>query len=318
MRAINEFEISVVIPAYNEQETIGKCLSTVVEVLDSFCPHFEIVVVDDGSSDDTLNIVKQFRGQDSRVQIVKLLNNYGHMAAMEQGMLRASGKFVVTIDADLQDDPNDIRRMYEIMSTDQSADSLKIDVVQTYRNDRSSDSFFKRVSALLYYRMIRNLSGIPIAQDSADFRMITRNVNTIVNGLKERNKIYRLLIPSLGFRIVHIPATRHPRFAGRSKYTLSKMLGLAMNSLTEFSDRPLKLMVKLGFIASISMSFLGGLSFVLWLNGTTVPGWTSLVFLLLASNSMIMMSLGFLGVYIGNIYSHLKSRPSALVESSSI
>jgi glycosyltransferase involved in cell wall biosynthesis len=318
MEEAKELEISVVIPAFNEEESIEQCLSIVTASLEVFCSNFEIIVVDDGSLDNTLKKVREYQARDARVKIVKLLSNYGHMAAIEQGLLRASGKYIVTIDADLQDNPNDIRQMYELIINGQSEHSTKIDVVQTFRSDRTSDSFFKRKSARLYYRMIRSLSGIPIVQDSADFRMITSKVNSTINKLNERNKIYRLLIPALGFRIVYIPTIRHSRYAGESKYTFSKMFGLAMNSLTEFSDRPLKLMIKVGFLASTSMFFLGGLSLVLWLIGSTVPGWTSVIFLLLASNGLIMMSLGFLGVYIGNIYSHLKNRPTAIVESSSI
>ncbi len=309
-------EISVVVPAFNEQETIVKSLETIVEVLESFCPDYEVIVVDDGSTDSTAKLIHEFRLNKPKIEFLKLLSNYGHMAAIEQGMLHASGEYIVTIDADLQDDPKDIERMYEIILANNESGSSKIDVVQAFRRDRTSDSYFKRVSALIYYRGIRKLTGIPIVQDSADFRMITKEVNRLVHSLPERNKIYRLLIPALGFRIEYLPTTRHQRFAGRSKYTFSKMFGLAVGSLTEFSDKPLKMMVKFGFATSLMMSLFGLISFILWLRGATVPGWTSIVFLVLASNSLIMMSLGFLGIYIGNIYSHLKGRPISIVESS--
>ena len=232
--------------------------------------------------------------------------------ALEAGLKASSGNFIVSIDADLQDDPNAIAEMYSIIQQKDDASNQIYDVVQAVRTARSSDTLFKRKSANIYYKLIGKLTGIPIAHHSADFRMITREANEILSGLPENRKIYRLLIPSIGFSVFNLETVRHKRYAGSSKYPLSKMINLALNSFLDFSIKPLRLMVKVGLFSTLLMFSFGIGTLLLWLNGSTIPGWTSLVFLLLASNSVIVLSLGVLGVYIGNLYEQIKARPSGI------
>jgi dolichol-phosphate mannosyltransferase len=301
--------ISVIIPAFNEQESINHSVHEIDNVVSQIVDAYEILVVNDGSTDNTLATLSSLMLRYKNLRVISTNRNYGHMAALEAGMRRATGDFVVSIDADLQDDPRDILRMYEKILETNSRNENIYDAIQATRSSRDSDSFFKRYSAKKYYGIIRKITGVPIADHAADFRMITRDVNEALIKLQESKKIFRLLVPALGFNVFNLETIRHKRFAGNTKYPFFKMMSLALNSLIEFSTKPLKLMVGFGLVSTFAMVLFGFFSLLLWLKGSTVPGWTSVVFLILSLNSFIIFSLGMLGLYIGNLYEQVKARP---------
>jgi glycosyltransferase involved in cell wall biosynthesis len=308
----NQVEISIIIPAFNEEESITHSLEVIDFVVSKITNNFEIIVVNDGSTDSTKQLIILAKTTEARLRLIDSSVNRGHMAALEAGLRASSGNFIVSIDADMQDDPNVIADMYSIIKQKDEAGNQIYDVVQAVRTTRSSDTVFKRISAKIYYKLIRKLTGIPIAHHAADFRMITKKTNEILCALPENRKIYRLLIPSIGFNVFNLETVRHKRYAGASKYHLSKMINLALNSFLDFSIKPLRLMIKVGLFSTLIMFSFGIATLLLWVNGSTIPGWTSLVFLLLASNSLIVLSLGVLGVYIGNLHEQVKARPSGI------
>ena len=304
--------LSVVIPMFNEMETISHTLSEIEFSLNGLKENYEIILVDDGSTDKTLEISIQLSHNDSRIRIVSLGRNMGHMRALEAGLLASSGEFVVSMDADLQDNPNEILEMLRIMRLKDSYGNDLFDVVQTTRSDRMTDNLFKRITAQVYYKLMKQLTGQIALPHAADFRMISRKTLDIVNQIPERDKVYRLLLPLLGFRVAILETRREARFAGKSKYSLRKMLNLAVNSIINFSNRPLRIILQLGLATMMLMLLFCAYSVYLWSQNRTIPGWTSLVVLILVSNSLILISLGVVGEYVGRIFEQVKGRPNTV------
>jgi polyisoprenyl-phosphate glycosyltransferase len=263
--------VSVVVPAFNEQESIAQSIFEIDNAISQEIESYELIVVNDGSTDDTQAILLGLMPVFKKLRVIYSNANRGHMAALEAGMQAASGDYVCSIDADLQDDPRDILRMYfKIQETNPQGEYL-YDAIQAVRNSRNSDSLFKRSSAKIYYVLIRKFTGVQIAQHAADFRMVSREVNQILCRLPESKKIFRLLVPALGFSVFNLETIRQKRFAGVTKYPFIKMANLALNSFVEFSTKPLRLMIGFGFASTIGMLLYAFLTLVLWLAGWTIP-----------------------------------------------
>jgi len=305
--------LSVVIPAFNEELVIEETINRIRSVLKSAKIQSELLVVNDGSTDGTLNTLKRIQ-QSGSLRIINLATNTGHMSAIRAGLEASSGEYVVTIDADLQDPPEYIPDMYKIISLSRNSKSgffdNSCDVVQAYRADRTSDSIWKRKSASLYYKLINRITGITLIPHAADFRIMKRHVVDSVISLSEKKLVFRLLIPSLGFRIEAFPIVRDARFAGKSKYTKRKMISLAVDSIIGFTNRPLRFLAYFGFYASFIL-LLGALgTLLLFLFGNTLPGWPSIVLLILSFNAFLFAGLGLVGEYVGRIYQLLQARPA--------
>ncbi len=298
--------ISVVVPVYNEEEVILTSIEALEIVLQDMGVPFEIIVVDDGSNDETLSKVIEHSKEVAGLRTIALPRNLGHMYAITSGLEASRGNFVVTIDADMQDPPIYIQEMYQIAISDPS-----VEVVQAVRIDRSSDSTFKRFTARIYYKFASAMSGFEVVKDGADFRLMNRKVVNLLTSLPERNRIYRLLIPYFGFETRYIKIKRDKRFAGKTKYSLSKMLSLTMDSFLNFSNKPLKIFTKMGLFSSLLFFTLSLLSILLWAvgDGGLIPGWTSLVFIILFSNGLLLTALGLVGEYVGRIYIQVQNRP---------
>ena len=304
--------LSVVIPAFNEEESIEKCVQEVSRLLEAERINFELIIVNDGSTDKTLELSLSMKNQ-FKLRVLNLENNAGHMAAITAGLEASRGKFVATMDADLQDPPECLIGMYKaiVQSYDQSGLNGGVDVVQGFRVDRSSDTKFKRISASLYYKIIGKIMGIELIPHAADFRIMSREcVDTLIK-LPERNRIYRLLIPHLGFSIQPFPIVRAERFGGKTKYPLRKMIGLSLDSVFAFSFKPLRLFSYLGLLFSLFFLFGSIATLVTSLLVSTVPGWASVVLLLLSANSLLFAGLGLLGEYVGRVYQIVQARPIA-------
>lgn len=303
--------LSVVIPIYNEQEALPFMVERLRGILDGMQIAYEVVGVNDGSTDNTAAILVGQRAQWPQLRVINLRRNSGHQAALTAGLHNAFGDFVVSIDADLQDPPELIPVMLDLARRD------GLDIVYGVRSDRSSDTFFKRQTAGLYYSVMRRLVGKKMPAQGGDFRLLSRAAIEALRELPEKQPVYRLLVPWLGFPSAEVPYERDERVAGSTKYPLSKMVKLAVDSVTNFSAAPLRLATWLGLVSFFVCLAAAAVTVVEYALGRTVPGWSSLFIAMLFIGGVQLICLGLLGEYIGRIYSSLQNRPAYYIGSDS-
>jgi len=299
--------LSVVTPMFNEREAVDHFVARLRPVLDSLGVTHEVVAVDDGSSDATVARLIELRRDWPALRVVALRRNAGHQAALAAGLRCAHGEYVVSIDADLQDPPEVIGEMLA------AAREQNVDVVYGVRSDRSTDTAFKRRTAGAYYWMMRRLVGPWVSDQAGDFRLMSRAVVEVLNGLPEQRPVYRLVVPSLGFSSAEVAYVRAERVAGETKYPLSKMIKLTLDSVTSFSAAPLRVATWLGLFSFLLCVALIISGLVAWGLGGVVPGWTSLYVAVLLLGGIQLICLGLLGEYIGRIYAATQGRPVFLV-----
>jgi len=299
--------LSVVTPMFNEREAVDHFVARLRPVLDGLGVTYEVIAVDDGSKDATVARLLQLRADWSDLRVLSLRRNVGHQTALRAGLGAARGEYVVSIDADLQDPPEVIGEMLA------AAREQKVDVVYGVRSDRSTDTSFKRNTAGVYYWMMRRLVGPWVSDNAGDFRLMSRAVVDVLNALPEQRPVYRLVVPSLGFTSAEVPYVRAERVAGETKYPLSKMIKLTLDSLTSFSAAPLKVATWLGVLTFGLCLVLIVSGLAAWSLGGTVPGWTSLYIAVLLLGGVQLICLGLLGEYIGRIYAATQNRPQYLV-----
>lgn len=304
--------VSVVIPMYNEEESAKQTLNEVVKALEYYKGKSEIIFVDDCSTDKSIAVLSSAR-RGSKVKILALRKNVGHMRALCIGLDRAEGDCVITLDCDLQDPPRYIPELLETYIA-MTSKNQNIDVIQTVRVNRKTDTLFKSITARLYYKIMRALTGISVTTNAADYRLMSRSCVDALTALPEKEKILRLLIPALGFKVKELEIVRDSRYAGKSKYPLSKMISLAINSAIGFTTKPLRALGIFGVFASLLMLVLAVVFGILWVQDRTVPGWTSIVFLILSTNAALFASIGLLGEYVGRIYVQVQNRPEIAYE----
>jgi polyisoprenyl-phosphate glycosyltransferase len=299
--------LSVVIPMYNEEAALRLLVDRLRPVLDGLGEPYEVVAVDDGSIDSTPVLLERLRPEWPQLRVIGLRRNAGHQAALTAGLHHAVGEYVVSIDADLQDPPEKIVEMLALAQRD------KLDVVYGVRADRTTDSFFKRTSAQLYYRIMRRLIGSWVPRHAGDFRLLSRRAVNALIALPEHRPVYRLLVPSLGFPSGVVTYVRDERVAGSTKYPLRTMVRLAFDSVTNFSAAPLRLATWLGMIGFGMCLILVGFGIGAYVAGTTVPGWTSLFVAILFLGAVQLICVGLVGEYVGRIYAALQGRPAYYV-----
>jgi dolichol-phosphate mannosyltransferase len=299
--------LSVVTPMYNEREAVDHFVARLRPVLDELAVSYEVVAVDDGSSDGTVGRLMQLRADWPQLRVVKLRRNVGHQTALAAGLHASCGDYVVSIDADLQDPPETIGAMLA------KARDEQLDVVYGVRSDRSTDTVFKRNTAGAYYWLMRKLVGNWVSPQAGDFRLLSRQVVDVLVALPEQRPVYRLVVPSLGFPSAEVSYVRAERVAGETKYPLSKMLKLSLDSITSFSAAPLRLATWLGIVSFLICLALIVTGLGAWGIGVTVPGWTSLYVAVLLLGGVQLICLGLLGEYIGRIYAATQNRPQFLV-----
>lgn len=295
--------LSVVVPCYNEQESIQACHERLTEVLDRLGESYEIVYVDDGSRDQTVALLEQIHERDPHAVVVQLSRNFGHQPAVTAGLTEAQGSAVVIIDADLQDPPELIPEMVALWRSGYK-------VVYGIRQTRDGETPFKLWTAKAFYRVINSLSDVEIPLDTGDFRLIDRVVVDVFLQMPERHRLLRGMWSWIGFPQVGLPYKRAQRFAGETKYPLRKMLGLALDGIVSFSVFPLRLVTALGFL-SAGAAFIG-IIYTLWVRLLThswVRGWAMTFIGILFMAGVQMLCLGILGEYIGRIYTESKQRP---------
>ena len=299
---------SVVIPAYNEEEVITETYKRLTAVMQGMNEPYELVFVNDGSRDHTAEIIAGFCAVDSSVRLVNFSRNFGHMPAISAGMEYARGEAVFIIDADLQDPPEIFPKMAEKWREGYH-------VVYGQREKREGESWFKKVSAKLFYRFLRSMTSVDLPLDTGEFRLIDKKVNDAVNKLPEKNRYIRGLVSWVGFKQTAVLYVRQERFAGKTKYPLGKMLAFAMDAITAFSYKPLKLATTLGFlIAFFSFVYLIVVFYQRFFTDAIITGWASTMGVLLLTQGIVMMILGLMGEYIGRLYEEIKNRPAYIVQ----
>ena len=306
--------LTIVVPCYNEEvvlhETTKRLSLVAARLKADYAIEARILYIDDGSIDGTWSLIVRLAREDRRVAGFKLAHNAGHQHALWAGLERAvdMGDAVVSIDADLQDDPQAIVAMAEKYL--QGAD-----IVYGVRQSRQTDTLFKRQTALIYYRLLRMMGG-NVVYNHADYRLMSQRAVRALLQYPERNLFIRGLVRTLGFREDTVYYDRAERFAGKSKYPLSRMLSFAWDGITSFSVRPLRIITSLG-LCFILIS----IGVIIWAltayaSGHTLPGWTSLLISVWFVGGAILTALGIIGEYVGKIYKEVKHRPRFIVETS--
>ncbi|WP_405517311.1 glycosyltransferase family 2 protein [Streptomyces canus] len=300
--------ISYVLPVYNERDGITAFHTELTAALDSRPElDFELVYVNDGSTDGSLELLKGLAERDGRVRVVDFARNFGHQLAITAGLDLARGDAVIVMDTDLQDPP---KVSLELVDAWREG----AEIVHARRRSRQ-DSAFKRATAHLYYRVLRSSTDVDIPLDTGDFRLLDRRVADELRRYRERSRFVRGIVASMGYRQTEVAFDRDERFAGETKYPLRKMARLAIDGVTSFSTAPLKMITRLGFVV-LALSLLGilyALAMKFFRPEITVSGWTMLMCVVLFLGGTQMLSLGVIGAYIGRIYSEAQGRPLYLV-----
>jgi len=300
-------EVSIVVPFFNEELMADLAIRKISEVMINVDRTYEIIAVDDGSTDATVDILRDLINEFKTLRLICFYRNWGHMAALSEGLMRAKGQIVISLDGDLQDPPSYITQLLAEYDNRLSS-GRPVDVVQTVRNDRTTDTFFKRITAHLYYKIIKKLTGVAVIPHAADFRLLSRRAVDLINSMNPSMKIFRILIPYLGLKTSVVNIHRDARSAGKSKYKFRDMVKLAAESFLSFSSTPLRIFGITSLLISTVLLFLAFLFLLLWANGLAIPGWTSIVLLVSAVNCFLFAVLGLLGEFIGRTYESTQNR----------
>ena len=299
-------KISVVIPMYFEEDVVNECYNRTKNVLNKLSLYeHEIIFINDGSKDKTLELLEKISQNDNNVKIISFSRNFGHQAAVTAGLKFATGDAVVIMDADMQDPPEVIEEMVKLWEEGN-------EVIYAKRKVREGETKFKLFTAKMFYKMLNSLSDTEIPKDTGDFRLADKKVIEVINQLPEHNKFLRGLFSWVGFKQIPLEYERKERFAGKTKYPLKKMLKLASDGIISFSTKPLKIVGGLGIISvviSIIILIYSILSFVLKWNNLTA-GWTSIMCTMTFLSGTILISLWMIGEYIARIYDETKRKTS--------
>ncbi len=304
-------ELSIIVPLFNEEDVLILFYNSLMESMNKIDVSYEIIFIDDGSSDKTNQILQNLSNKNLNIKFISFTRNFGHQNAIWAGLEYSSGNAVIMMDGDLQHPPELIHQLYEHWDSGYR-------IVQTVRNDVNTPKF-KKFSSIIFYKFLNMISELPIDNSTADFRLIDRKVVSCLLQFKESDLFIRGLIPWLGFKTKFIHFNVKERLAGQSKYTLVKMLKFAMTGITSFSTFPLKIASYSGILIA-SLSFLVGLYsiYTKLVFNETVQGWTSLMVGVFFIGGIILVSLGILGEYIGKLFLEVKKRPKYLINHTSI
>ncbi len=296
--------LSIVVPCCNEEEGLREFHRQMTAAARArFGQKFELILVDDGSTDNTWKIINELSAQDRNVVAVRLSRNHGHQLALTAGLSTVRGDLVLVIDADLQDPPELLGPMYDLMVREDA------DVVYGQRRSRAGEGRFKKRSAEAFYRLLANLTRVNIPVDTGDFRLMSRRISDQVVQMPEHDRFIRGMVAWLGFKQVAFEYDRNARFAGTTKYPLTKMIGFAADALVSFSMVPLRIATYIGALLTTVLTFVGLWAAVGWILSGTVPGWTSLTLLVVGISSVQLLVLGLIGEYVGRTYIQSKHRP---------
>jgi dolichol-phosphate mannosyltransferase len=300
-------ELSVVVPVFNEELGIKEFAQELRNHLDSLKIDYEVIFINDGSKDSTQQIIDQIIWPQLRSYEFRF--NAGHMSALEAGLKKSKGEKIITMDSDLQHPPAYIKEFLRIQN------ETSADVVYGIRNSRKEDNFFKRLTASIYYFLMKKLSGINIRANAADYRLIVKEVRDVLISLDEQDKIFRLLIPSLNFREAELSFVADKRKYGKSKYGIKNMGLLAISSVLSFSTKPLRWAIWIGLWAVLISILWIIYIFVAQISGWVIQGWTSLIAAVVLFAGVQLLILGIVGQYIGQIYVTQQRRPKYLFKN---
>lgn len=311
----NDMKLNIVVPCYNEEAVLQETTKQLSALIDSLVEKgkikaCDIVYVDDGSQDNTWTLIEQLQTANKYVHGLKLAHNVGHQNALWAGMEWSDGKCdaMVSIDADLQ---HDIRKIEDMVD----AYHKGFEVVYGIRNSRKTDSAFKKRTALGFYNLMRKM-GVDIIPNHADFRLLGSKALHALMQYPERNMFLRGMVRLIGFPSVEVYFDVHERFAGESKYTLSKMINFAADGITSFSVQPLRIISVIGMLC-VLLSFVEIVYILIaWIMGSVVAGWSSLLFSVWFLGGLLLLSVGIIGEYIGKIYKEVKQRPRYIIEKN--
>ena len=305
-----QLQVAIVIPIYNEAGVVEQMHARIRAVVDALPHDILFYYVDDGSTDGTAEALMRLAGGDARVRVLPLSRNFGHQAALTAGLEQAEGDVLISMDGDGQHPPEMIPQMLDLIAQG-------YDVVQTQRIDGDEPASLKKWTSGLFYRLINSISGTQILQGAADYRALSRSAVDALKAMPEYHRFLRGMVAWIGFPTVILPYQPAERISGASKYSFGKMFRLAMDAIFSFSLVPLYIGLSLGGVlfCLAAAEFVYVLSF--WVTGRTsglAPGWSSLVFIILTVGGMLMVVLGFIGIYVGYIFQEVKRRPVYLIK----
>ena len=303
-------KISVIVPMYYEEKVAEECYNRLTNVLKNIKDYeYEIIVINDGSKDKTLEILEKLAQHDEKLKVISFTRNFGHQAAVTAGLKHVTGDAIVIIDADMQDPPELIPEMLKLWEDGN-------EIIYGKRKTREGETAFKLLTAKMFYNTLNALSDVEIPKDTGDFRLVDRKVVDTINLLPEHNKFLRGLFSWVGYKQTPFEYERKERFAGKTKYSLKKMLKLASDGIISFSNKPLKIVGGLGIISiiiSICILIYALLSYIFKLNNLS-SGWTSLMVAITFFAGVQLLSMWIMSEYIGRIYDETKQRPQYIID----
>jgi dolichol-phosphate mannosyltransferase len=299
--------LSVVAPIYNEEQTVGELHRRIAVALAEV--PFELVLVDDGSSDDTPRLLAELADTDPRVRVVTLSRNFGHQAALTAGLDHAHGDATVMIDGDLQDPPELIPQMLARWHEG-------FDVVYAVRQKRAGETRAKLATARWFYRLFGRVAQVELEPDAGDFRLLDRSALDAIGSMRERSRFLRGMTSWVGFEQTSVPYERDARHAGETKYPLRKMLRFSLDAISSFSNTPLQVATLLGFVFSV-VAFIGiPVAIAFRIAGEFVPGITTVLLVVLLLGGIQLITVGIIGEYLGRVYDEVKNRPLYIVSGT--
>lgn len=302
--------LSIVVPVFNEEGNLRPLIKRLRAALEPSVPRYELIFIDDGSSDSSWEILRELADEDARVRAVRLSRNFGHQVAISAGMEYASGDAVVMMDADLQHPPEIVPELYANWKEG-------FDVVYTIREGREHAGWFKRMTASAFYKLINATGDVKVVPNAPDFRLLDRRVVNALLAMPERGRFVRGLVSWVGFRQTGVPFVAQPRHDGKTKYQFARMLMFSLDGLTAFSSFPLRVSAYMGLVAAVV-----GLPYGIWalyarfVLHITEPGWTSLLSAVLFLGGVQLIAIGIIGEYLRRIYDEVKGRPLYLTQEA--
>jgi dolichol-phosphate mannosyltransferase len=304
---MKEPTFTIIAPIFNELENIPELYPRVRDVMDQTGEKWELILIDDGSTDGSTEVIRKLAETDERVRPVIFARNFGHQIAVTAGIDYSRGDAVVIIDSDLQDPPEVILDLIEKWREG-------YEVVYAVREERAGESWFKKTTASIFYRLIYRITDVNIPLDTGDFRLMDKKVVDVMRQMREKHRFLRGMSAWVGYKQVGVPYKRKPRYAGETKYPLKKMVKLALNAVTSFSYFPLQLSTILGFIAAgLSVIAIPIIAILRLATGTALLGQATTLIIVLFLGGVQLISLGIIGEYIGRIYDEVKGRPLYIV-----
>lgn len=303
--------ISVVVPIYNEEMNIRKLYQRIADVMLDMGIAYEIVFVNDGSKDASMAIIMSLAAENNSVKYIDFSRNFGHQIAITAGIENACGERIVIMDGDGQDPPELIPALY-------NKSKEGFEVVYAKRKSRSGETWLKKITAKLFYRLLAKMTSVEIPIDTGDFRLIHRKVQQVLKQMPERDKYLRGQIAWIGFNHVAVEYDREERMGGETKFSYSKMMKFAMDGIVSFSNWPLKLATMLGFLVSFVAFVMILYSVYQKFFGYTIQGWTSLQISILFLGGVQLVGIGMLGEYLGRVSENVKNRPTYIIRESNL